>query len=235
MIEDILAGGAKTLGIALPENAGALCDRYLSKLAEANRSFNLTAIASEGEAARLHILDSLGLLKSAEISGKRVVDVGTGGGLPGIPLKIARPDADVTLLDATEKKIAFLDGLTRELGIPCACVAGRAEELGHEESHREKYDFAVSRAVSRLPVLAELCLPLTRVGGRFLAMKAADSDGEIDEAKSAIENLGGKIDRVDEYTIPGTDILRRVVVVEKIAPTDARYPRRWAAINRRPL
>lgn len=235
MPESIIAGGASALGIALPENAGELYNEYIDALMEANREFNLTAIRSRQEAERLHILDSLGLLRSADISGRSVIDVGTGGGLPGVALKIARPEAEMTLLDATEKKTVFLDGLTRRLGIPCRCVAGRAEELGREPGFRERYDLAVSRAVARLSALSELCLPMVRVGGMFLAMKAAESDQEIREAENAVRSLGGEILRVDEYTIPGTDIVRRVVVVEKTAATPERFPRRWAAINKRHL
>ena len=234
MLEDIIAGGASALGISLPEDASDRYRRYFEALSEANRGFNLTAILGEDEAARLHLLDSLGLFRAAELRG-RIIDVGTGGGLPGVALKIARPGLHMTLLDATEKKIAFLDGLTLRLGIPCRCVAARAEELGRTPEHREMYDFAVSRAVARLNVLAELCMPFVSVGGKFLAMKAAGSDEEISEATTAIEKLGGRLSDTQEYIIPGTDIVRRVVIVEKLASTPDAYPRRWAAINKKAL
>ena len=235
MLEEKLAEGAKTLGISLPEGATNLYRAYFDALSEANRRFNLTAIEGEDEAAALHFLDSIALLTCADLHEKTVIDVGTGGGLPGLALKIAEPTLDLTLLDATEKKVAFLEALTVGLGIPCRCLAGRAEELGRDPENREQYDIAVARAVAELRILAELCLPFVRVGGQFLAMKAEDSDEEIREAGSAVEKLGGRLADVREYAIPGTDILRRVAVVEKIAPTPERYPRRWAAIQKRPL
>lgn len=235
MLEEIVAGGAAALGISLPEGALGLYRAYFDALSEANRRFNLTAIEGEDQAAALHFLDSAAVLARADLREKTVIDVGTGGGLPGLVLKIAEPAIDLTLLDATEKKVAFLAALTERLGIPCRAVAARAEELSHEPEHRERYDAAVARAVADLRVLAELCLPFVRVGGQFLAMKAADSDREIEEAASAVEALGGRLADVREYTIPGTDILRRVVVVEKAAPTPERFPRRWAAIQKRAL
>ncbi len=234
MLEKIIAGGASALGISLPDGAAERYRGYFEALLGANRDFNLTAIEGEDEAARLHLLDSVAVLGAAKIEGG-IIDVGTGGGLPGVALKIARPELDMTLLDATEKKVAFLDRVTSGLGIPCRCVCGRAEELGREPEYRERFDVAVSRAVARLNSLAELCMPFVKVGGRFLAMKAADSDGEIEEAGPAIDKLGGRLSDIREYTIPGTDIVRRVAVIEKIAHTPENYPRRWAAIQKRPI
>lgn len=235
MLEEILAGGANALGICLPEEAPERYRAYYDALSKANRQFNLTAIEGEEQTARLHFLDSLAVLKYAALSGKRVVDVGTGGGLPGLALKLAEPGLDLTLLDATEKKVAFLAELTERLGLPCVCLCGRAEELGRAPEYRERFDVAVSRAVARLNSLAELCMPFVKVGGHFLAMKAADSDSEIAEAETALVKLGGRLADIREYTIPGTDIRRRVVIVEKTAPTPAPYPRRWAAIQKRAL
>lgn len=235
MLEEILAGGFNALGISLPEGAPALYREYLGALMAANREFNLTAIETEDDAARLHILDSAGVLKAADLRGKSVIDVGTGGGLPGLAIAIAEPTARVTLLDATEKKIRFLEDFSRSAGINVRCVSARAEELGRRPDYRESFDAAVSRAVARLRVLAELCLPLVKVGGVFLAMKAADSDEELREAQSALETLGGRLNTVFAYTIPGTDVTRRVAVIEKLAPTPEKYPRRWAAIQKKPL
>lgn len=235
MLEEIIAGGASALGICLPEGAAEQYRRYYRRLIEANESFNLTAIEGEDAAARLHFLDSIAVLRYADIAGARVIDVGTGGGLPGLALKIARPAADMTLLDATEKKVAFLEGLTQELGLPCRCVAARGEELSHSPEYRESFDIAVARAVAQLRVLAELCLPFVKVGGRFLALKSADTDGEIDSARQTVEALGGKITAVNAYTIPGTEIPRRVITIEKTSPTPAKYPRRWAAMQKRGL
>lgn len=235
MLEEILAGGFKALGIPLPGDAPALYGAYIRALNRANREFNLTAIETEEDAARLHILDSAGVLKAADLRGKTVLDVGTGGGLPGLAIAIGEPAAKVTLLDATEKKIRFLEDFAQTQHISVRCVCARAEELGHDPEYREGFDAAVSRAVARLRILAELCLPFVKVGGLFLAMKAEDSDEELREAQNALETLGARLRDVQEYQIPGTDILRRVVVIEKLSPTPQKYPRRWAAIQKKPL
>lgn len=235
MLEDILAGGASALGIRLPDGALRRYRIYLDALLSANEAFNLTAIEDEDRAARLHFLDALGLASRFDLSGKSVIDVGTGGGIPGLALKIAAPDMELTLLDAAAKKVDFLSRTAKALELSAHCVWGRAEELGREPAYRERYDAAVSRAVARLNALAELCMPFVRVGGHFLAMKAADSDQEMEEARPAIEKLGGRLADIREYVIPGTDILRRVAVIEKTAPTPERYPRRWAAIQKRAL
>lgn len=235
MLEEIIAGGAAALGISLPENALRLYRSYFDELIRANRAFNLTAIEREEDAARLHFLDSIAALGAADFKGKTVIDVGTGGGLPGLAMKIAEPTMSLTLLDATEKKVAFLASLTQKLGVPCECVSGRAEELGHEDRYREGCDIAVARAVADMRVLAELCLPLVRPGGLFVALKASDCGAELDAAGTALAAMGGQIVRVFEYTIPGTDIVRRAVAVRKTAPTPERFPRRWAAIVKRPI
>ena len=235
MLEEILAGGAKALGIALPENALGLYRAYYTALTEANRQFNLTAIEGEDQAANLHFLDSLAVLPRAELAGKTVIDVGTGGGIPGLALKIAQPDMELTLLDATEKKTAFLEALTAKLGLPCRCLTGRAEELGRESAWRETFDVAVARAVAETRVLAEICLPFVKVGGRLLALKSADTDEELKAAESTVKALGGVFAEIHDYTLPDTDIPRRIAVIEKTAPTPERYPRRWAAIQKRPL
>lgn len=233
MLEEILAGGAAALGISLPGDALRLYRAYFEELTKANRQFNLTAIEGEDEAARLHFLDSLAALKAADFTDKSVIDVGTGGGLPGLALKIAEPTMDLTLLDATEKKVAFLASLTQKLGMPCACVAARAEELSRRQAHRGQYDIAVARAVAELRILAELCLPFVKIGGKFVALKSTDSDAEIDAAGSTISALGGEIDAINEVSIPGTDIPRRILVIKKAAATPERFPRRWAAMHKR--
>lgn len=235
MLEEILAGGAAALGISLPENAPRLYRAYYTALTEANRQFNLTAIEGEGQAATLHFLDSLAVLRWEKLAGKTVIDVGTGGGIPGLALKIAEPALQLTLLDATEKKTAFLASLSEKLGLPCVCLTGRAEELGHESAWRQTYDIAVARAVAETRILAEICLPFVKVGGKLLALKSADTDGELKAAESTVKALGGVIAAIHDYTLPGTDIPRRIAVIEKTAPTPEKYPRRWAAIQKRPL
>jgi 16S rRNA (guanine527-N7)-methyltransferase len=208
---------------------------YYEELMETNKKFNLTAIEGAEDAARLHFVDSLALFRFADIKGKRLIDIGTGAGFPGMPLLISDPTMDVTLLDSSEKKIGFLTQLGDTLGLNPNCIAGRAEEVSRKEDMRESFDYAVSRAVARLNVLTELSLPFVKVGGCFLSMKSADTDEEIAEAKNAIELLGGIISDVQEYTLPETDIPRRVVIIKKVSPTPEKYPRRFARIQKSPL
>lgn len=207
-------------------------EQFSALLVEKNKVMNLTGITEPREVATLHLLDSLSLLPIAPLSGKSIVDVGTGAGFPGIPLKIVLPDSHVTLLDSLNKRIEFLRESCDRLGLSdVECVHARAEEFGH----RESFDYAVSRAVASLPILCELCLPLVKVGGAFLAMKSSHTEEEIQSAKPAIAMLGGRIREVVDYTIPTTDIVHRVVYIEKIAPTAKKYPRRFAQMKKQPL
>ena len=220
--------------LALPTDAAAPLMDFAARLLETNKVMNLTAITAPEDVARLHLLDCAALLHMADFRGKRVVDVGTGAGFPGMPLRILEPDFDLTLLDSLGKRIAFLQRVCDEMGLQrVTCVHARAEEFAAK--HREQYDIATSRAVAALPVLCELTLPLVKVGGRFLAMKAVDSDDEIRTAKSAVAQLGGKVEDIRDYTIPGTDITHRVVVIGKIKPTPGAFPRAFAKIKKAPL
>lgn len=203
-------------------------------LLEKNQVMNLTAITEPREVARLHLLDSLSLLPLAGLEEGTVVDVGTGAGFPGVPLAIARPSARVTLLDSLGKRVDFLRESCRTLGLDnVECVHGRAEEFAGER--RETFDLAVSRAVAALPVLCELCLPLVKVGGAFWAMKSVDTEEEISASKAAVKVLGGRIQAVSDYTIPTTEVVHRVVCIQKTAPTPKKYPRRFALIKKQPL
>ena len=195
---------------------------------------NLTAITAPKDVATLHLLDSAYLLTLADFAGKSVVDVGTGAGFPGMPMGILCGDASLTLLDSLGKRIDFLRDAAEALDLEnISCVHARAEEFAAE--HRESYDVAVSRAVAALPVLSELVLPLVKKDGLFLAMKSVDSDGEIDAARGAIGQLGGRIERIDDYAVPCTDIRHRVVVIRKVRPTPAQFPRAFAKIKKSPL
>lgn len=231
-MENILRSGFAELGIAAPETAYARLRTYYERLTEVGSVMNLTAIEGEGPVARLHFLDSAALLNCADFTGARVVDVGAG--FPGLPLAILRPDADFTLLDSQMKRIDFIAETAALLGLEnTRCEAMRAEEAPAE--YREAFDIAVSRAVARLNVLCELCLPFVRVGGSFVSMKAADCAEEVAEAAKAVETLGGAAPEIRTYTIPGTDLVRAAVVIKKTAPTPAKYPRRWARISKQPL
>lgn len=205
---------------------------FAGMLLEKNQVMNLTAITEPKDVAALHLLDSLAL--TAWLKDERVVDVGTGAGFPGVPLAAALPEAKFTLLDSLGKRVGFLREACGELGLEnVECVQARAEEFAGER--REVFDCAVSRAVADLPVLCELCLPLVRVGGRFLAMKSSHSEEEVRRAEGAVGILGGKIGWVRDYTIPATDVVHRVVCVEKVSPTPKKYPRRFAQIKKQPL
>ena len=232
MMEQILREGLAAL--ALPTDAAVPLMAFSARLLETNKVMNLTAITEPEDVARLHLLDCAALLNITDFRGKRVVDVGTGAGFPGMPLRILEPDFDLTLLDSLGKRIAFLQRVCDEMGLQrVTCIHARAEEFAAK--HREQYDIATSRAVAALNVLCELTLPLVKVGGRFLAMKAVDSDDEIRTAKSAVAQLGGKVEDIRDYTIPGTDITHRVVVIGKVKPTPDAFPRAFAKIKKAPL
>mgnify|MGYP000962258681 FL=1 len=230
----------QALASGLPQLERKLTDAQLdtfcafgSALVEKNQVMNLTAITEPEQVARLHFLDCIALLGAANFYGKTVIDVGCGAGFPGVPLKIAEPSIDLTLLDSLKKRMDWLESTLPELGIEAQCVAARAEEYALE--HREQYDIAVSRAVARLTMLAELCLPLVRVGGHFVAMKSADSDEELSQAARAIATLGGKVTRIWDYPVPGTNAVHRAVVITKVKATPKPYPRRFAKIKQQPL
>lgn len=201
---------------------------------ERNQVMNLTAITQPEEFASLHLLDSLELVHIAGLENHSIVDVGCGAGFPGVPAAIARPGCSVTLLDSLGKRIDFLKEACGKLNLKnVECVHARAEELAAER--RERFDAAVSRAVAPLPVLCELCMPLVKVGGRMLAMKSSHSEEEIRGAENAVNILGGRTAWVRDYTIPGTQIVHRVVCIEKVRSCPEKYPRRFALIKKAPL
>ena len=234
MLEEILRGGFAELSLPLDERALAQYRLYADRLEETNKVMNLTAITGEDEIARLHFLDSAALLGLADFRGKRVIDVGTGAGFPGLALKIACPEIELTLLDSLDKRIGFLRETCEALGLEdVVCLHARAEEA--PQAWRGSFDFAVSRAVARLNVLCELCLPLVKKGGLFLAMKGTDHAEELAEAKRAVRVLGGEIESERDYTIPGTEIAHSAILIRKVADTPQKYPRRWAQIKKTPL
>lgn len=228
----VLEAGLPALGLD-PAAIPAL-ERFARMLLQRNQVMNLTAITEPGDVAALHLLDSLELIPLAGLESGAVVDVGTGAGFPGLPLAVMQPRLQVTLLDSLGKRVDFLREVCAALGLTNAeCVHARAEEFAARR--REEYDWAVSRAVAALPVLCELCLPLVRVGGHFLAMKSSHSEAEIERARGAVETLGGQIAWMRDYTIPTTEVVHRVICVEKVSGTPAKYPRRFAQIKKAPL
>ena len=220
-----------TLGLSLREDQIDRLCRFGQLLLKQNQVMNLTAITEPTAVARLHFLDSLALLREEALAGKTLIDIGCGAGFPGVPLAIAEPSLQVTLLDSLQKRVNWLKTILPELGVDATCVAARAEEYVAE--HREAYDVATSRAVARLNILSELCLPYVKVGGKFLALKGAMAQAEADEAKTAIEALGGRLSEIREY--PVGEATHRIVVVEKVRPTPKAYPRKFAKIKQQPL
>ncbi len=234
MLEDLLREGFAELGLPLDGRALERFRTYYATLEEVNRVMNLTAISGEEDVARLHFLDCAALLTLEEFRGRRVIDVGSGAGFPGLPLLIARPELELTLLDSLDKRVRFLRQLCEELGFDKVdCLHARAEEAPREL--RESFDLAVSRAVARLDMLLELCLPFVRPGGLFIAMKGPEPEEELRQAGRAASLLGGKLLRTAKYRVPGTDIVHSAVLVRKLSPTPPKYPRRWAQIKSKPL
>ena len=237
---ELLARGAAALGIELDGGQMDQFHRYYLELIEWNRRVNLTAVTEWEQVQTRHYLDSLSVT-SALPEGMlqrrtTVLDVGSGAGLPGLPLKIAFPTIRITLVEAVRKKTRFLEHLVRELGLDDAKVlAGRAETLAHDPALRERYRLVLSRAVARLSTLAELCLPFCSVGGLVVAQKAAGIDDEIDLSANAVEAMGGRLKGVTEVTYEGSEGTKTLVVLEKHTPTPERYPRRPGMPAKRPL
>ena len=231
----IIEQGAKELNIELPPGTEAAFRAYYDFLESSGQNVNLTAISGVEEVARLHFLDSLALLNSITFKDKSVLDIGSGAGFPGLPLKLAQPTIDLTLLDATGKRIDFLNELCGRLGVTATCINARAEEAAHQPDKREQYDVVTSRAVAKLNLLCELCLPFVCVGGMFIAMKTIDSGDEVAEASNAIETLGGELQKHYDYLVPGTRITHRAVLIRKTKKTPEKYPRRFAKMQNSPL
>ncbi|MBQ4417932.1 MAG: 16S rRNA (guanine(527)-N(7))-methyltransferase RsmG [Butyrivibrio sp.] len=218
-------------------------ETYAALLVERNRQVNLTAVTEPGQIWKLHFTDSLALLRDGRNvfpDKARVIDVGTGAGFPGMVLKLFRPDWEMTLLDAQAKRVSFLNEVADELFRDNArgsltVIHARAEELAHDEVHREMYDISIARAVSRLRVLAEYTLPFLKTGGTFVAYKSVETDEEIAEAENALKTLGGETPVADDFLLPHTDIARRLVTVKKARPTEPRYPRRAGMPEKKPL
>ena len=233
---ELLREGLAALEIPAPPEAAEQMARYAQLLLEQNQVMNLTAITQPDQVAALHFLDSAALAGQADLAGRSLIDVGTGAGFPGLVLKILVPDLRLTLLDSLGKRLDWLGRVCDELGLEgVERVHARAEEEALLPGRRDAYDFATARAVADLRVLAELCLPFVRPGGAFLAMKAAGCQAEVDAAARAVAVLGGRLRSACTYTIPGTDVERKVIPVEKRSPTPEGYPRRWARLQKSPL
>ena len=226
-----LSAGLPKLGLSLTEQTQQTLCRFGQAVVEQNQVMNLTAITEPEQVAKLHLLDSLSLLTLSDLKNKKMIDVGCGAGFPGVPVKIACPELQLTLLDSLGKRMNWLSEILPALGVEAECVTGRAEEEVTER--REQYDIATSRAVARLNILLELTAPYVKVGGKVLAMKGTAAQEELAEAKNAIRRLGLQMETVADFPVDGT--AHTVIVLKKIAPTPAQYPRRYAKIKQSPL
>ena len=231
MMKKTLTEGLPRLGLELSEKTVDTLCAFGAAVVEQNKVMNLTAITEPDQVAKLHLLDSLSILAVKDLRGKRLVDVGCGAGFPGVPVKIACPEVELTLLDSLGKRMNWLETILPQLGVEANCVTARAEEA--VASVRESYDFATSRAVARLNILLELTAPFVKVGGYVLAMKGTAALEELEEAKKAIKTLGLKLEEVREFPVDGT--AHTVIVLKKVSPTPAKYPRRFAKIKQAPL
>ncbi len=219
------------LGLTLGEETVDKLCAFGAAVVEQNAVMNLTAITEPAAVARLHLLDSLTVLTAADLKGKSLIDVGCGAGFPGVPVAIAGEAVKVTLLDSLGKRMSWLETILPQLGVQANCITARAEEAVAD--HREKFDYATSRAVARLNILLELTAPYVRVGGAVLALKGAAARQELDEAKNAVGKLGLKVEDIKDFTIDGAT--HSIIILRKIAKTPPQFPRRYAKIKQSPL
>ena len=233
----ILVKGAEKIGIVLSNKQQQQFEAYYDYLVAQNEVMNLTAITEYEEVLTKHFLDSLFVAKKInDFQGKKILDLGTGAGFPGIPLKIAFPDTEFVLMDSLNKRILFLNRVIELLDLKkITAVHGRAEEAGRTTIYREQFDFCVSRAVARLSSLSEFCIPFVKPGGHFISYKAGDCKEECEEAKNAIRILGGKLIRAEEECLPDTDIARTFVIIQKEKHTPEKYPRGQGKPLKQPL
>lgn len=230
-MRETLAAGLPELKLTLTENQIDTLCAFGQAVIQQNEVMNLTAITEPGQVAKLHLLDSLTVLSALDLTGKRLIDVGCGAGFPGVPLAIASPQTQVTLLDSLGKRVNWLKEILPQLGVNAECVTARAEEAVADR--RESYDYAVSRAVARLNILLELLAPYVKVGGAVVAMKGSAAKEELAECAGALKKLGLKEEAFLEFPVDGAS--HAVIVLRKVAPTPKQYPRRYAKIKQAPL
>ena len=208
---------------------------YMALLLDWNEKINLTAITEVDDVILKHFVDSMTVLKYIE-NEKSIIDVGTGAGFPGIPIAIMKKDVKITLLDSLNKRINFLNEVCRELKLNNVdTIHGRAEEIGKNKEHREKYDIAVSRAVANMSTLSEYLIPLVKIGGKCICMKGSEIEQELEQAKFAIKELGGKIEKVEKFTLPDSDMERNIIIIKKIKETSNKYPRKAGMPSKVPI
>lgn len=236
-MEHILEDRLSAWNIALNDVQLKQFDRFYEILLEWNKVMNLTGITEYQEVVEKHFLDSLSIVTIMDMNQiEYVIDVGTGAGFPGIPLKIVFPDLNIVLLDSLNKRIRFLDYVIEELKLNgIRTIHGRAEDYARESKYREKFELCVSRAVANLASLSEYCIPYVKVGGNFISYKSGDIENEISEGERAIKILGGKVDQMKKFILPGTDIQRSFVIIKKMKNTQNKYPRKAGIPTKEPL
>lgn len=232
---DIMKTNVKLLNIELSDIQLEQFYQYMNILIEWNKFMNLTGITEPEEIITKHFIDSLTVLDKIDKDAS-IIDVGTGAGFPGIPIKIAFPDTKVVLLDSLNKRIKFLNDVIEKLGLKkIETIHGRAEELGKNKKHREKYDIAIARAVAPLNILLEYLMPFVKVNGKCLCMKGSSSEEEIKNSKNAVKILGGELIKTEDFYIPNTDIKRRIIQINKTKETNNKYPRKAGTPSKEPL
>lgn len=228
---------ASQMGIVLDDGQIAKFEKYYEMLIEKNKVMNLTAITEKEEVIEKHFVDSLAFVKSGyQGEKKKLLDLGTGAGFPGIPLKIAFPELEIVLLDSLNKRVKFLNEVIEELGLEkITAIHGRAEDYAKQKEYREAFDFVVSRAVANLAVLVEYCIPYVKEGGFFCPYKSGDIKDEINQAGKAVKILGGEIEEVIPFEIPGTDMRRTILKIQKKKATPKRFPRKAGLPSKEPI
>lgn len=236
-MEDKFEKGLYELGINLSLKQREQFDKYYELLVEWNKVMNLTGITEYDEVNLKHFIDSLSVVRVVDMkSVKRVIDVGTGAGFPGIPLKIAFPDTEILLLDSLNKRVKFLNEVITTLGLEnITAIHGRAEDIAKNKSYREQFDLCVSRAVANLSTLCEYSLPFLWISGSFVSYKGEYSENEIKQAEKAVDILGGKISKIDRFKLPGTDMGRSLIKIDKVKKTPGKYPRKAGLPAKEPI
>ena len=234
---DIMNKASNNEGLEFTEKKYEQFMQYKDLIKEWNEKVNLTAIKEDEEIVKKHFIDSMKVFKFNELKkAKNVIDIGTGGGFPGIPMKIIKPEINIVLLDSLNKRINFLNEVIRELGLEnIKAIHGRAEDYAKEVQYREKFDVAVSRAVANLTVLSEFCIPYVKVGGYFVAMKGPAVEEEIKQSQNAIRMLGGRIEHIEKVEIEDSDLNHNLVIISKVTQTNRKYPRKAGMVTKSPL
>lgn len=225
----------KSIGIELTDSQLNAFETYYDMLIDRNKVMNLTAITEFDEVMDKHFLDSVYLFRSIKLEADyKLIDIGTGAGFPGIPLKIVFPELKITLLDSLNKRVGFINDVIEELNLnDIEAIHGRAEDIARDKAYRASYDIAVSRAVANLSTLSEYCLPFVKIGGKFVSYKSGDCADEVDNAKAAIHLLGGKINKIDEFSYSNNS--RSFIVIDKVMNTSNKYPRKAGLPSKKPL